>query len=144
MKRTGLLHKRKGFTLLEALFAVLLIGLGVVSLVAASGAFTMANAAGLDLSTAEFLMEEVREMTAATPFDNLPALNGQTYSPPVDAAGTALPEFAAYSQRVLAQNVSPANLSSPQAGSDFIRLTVIVTKNGRQINSVDWIRARLD
>lgn len=132
-----------GFTLLEALFAVLLIGLAVVSLVAASGAFTMANGAGLDLSTAEFLIEEVRERTAGMAFDDLPTLDWKNYSPPVDVEGAAMPELAIYGQRIRVQAVSPSNLSTPQAGSDFVRVEVTITKNGAPISSARWIRADL-
>ncbi|MHC4773552.1 MAG: prepilin-type N-terminal cleavage/methylation domain-containing protein [Planctomycetota bacterium] len=56
--------RKNGFTLIEALFAAMLLGLVVAALAAASGAFTMANGYGVDLSTAEFLIEEMRELTA--------------------------------------------------------------------------------
>ena len=137
-------YPKTGFTLLETLFAVMLVGLAIVSLVAASGAFTMANGAGLDLSTAEFLTEEIREKTTPMAFDDLAALNGQSYSPPVDLAGAALPEFAAFTQQVSVQTVSAANLNSLEAGSDFARVTVTILKNGSPVSSADWIRTRIE
>ena len=136
--------KNGGFTLLEALFAIILIGLGVVSLVTASGAFTAANSSGLDISTAEFLIEEMREMTATVPFDNLTAMNGQTYNPPVDLSQTALADFGAYTQQLTVQHVNPSDLTTPQAGSDFIRVEVSVVKNGTLINTASWIRANVN
>ncbi|MHC4834844.1 MAG: prepilin-type N-terminal cleavage/methylation domain-containing protein [Planctomycetota bacterium] len=63
--------RKNGFTLIEALFAAMLLGLVVAALAAASGAFTMANGYGVDLSTAEFLIEEMRELTANEDFDTL-------------------------------------------------------------------------
>ena len=143
MKRKRLI-KADGFTLLEALFAVILIGLGVVSLVAASGAFTVANSAGLDISTAEFLIEEIREMTASIPFENLAALDGQTYSPPVDVTQISLNDFANFTQQIMAQNVSATDLTTPQSGSDFIRMEVTILKNGLPVNSASWIRANIN
>ena len=53
-----------GFTLIEVLIAILLVGLAIVSLVSANGSFTQANGAGVELSTAEFLIEQIRELSA--------------------------------------------------------------------------------
>ena len=66
-KKTANRSFSAGFTLLEVLFAAMLIGLAIVALAVGSGAFTLNNAAGLDLSTAEFLIEEIRELTAPVP-----------------------------------------------------------------------------
>ena len=52
-----------GFTLAEILLAAVLVGLSIVSLMAASGSFTNINGAALDLSTADFLIEQIRELT---------------------------------------------------------------------------------
>jgi type II secretory pathway pseudopilin PulG len=134
-----------GFTLLEVLFAAMLIGLAISALVSSSGAFTMYNAAGLDLSTSEFLIEEVREMTAPDIFANLSVYNGQVYNPPRDADGTAMPEFAAYTQTVTVEYVNPADLAAHSASATaFRRITVAITKNGNSITSASWIYGILD
>ena len=49
--------RKQGFTLIEVLVAVVLIGLAIASLVAANSSFTRANGAGVNLSTAEFGIE---------------------------------------------------------------------------------------
>ena len=51
-----------GFSLIEVLIAILLVGLAIASLVTANSAFTKANSAGTELSTAEFLIEQIREL----------------------------------------------------------------------------------
>ena len=51
----------RGFSLIEVLIGILLVGLAIASLVAASNAFTRANGAGVNLSTAEFLIEQIRD-----------------------------------------------------------------------------------
>jgi Tfp pilus assembly protein PilV len=133
-------RKIAGFTLLEVLFAAMLIGLAVAALAASSGAFTMYNAAGLDLSTSEFLIEEIREKTAT---DSFAALSNAQYQPPVDTGGTAMPEFAAYKQVVTVEYVSATNLAThSNLATDFRRITVAITKNGRTITSTSWIRAQ--
>ena len=130
-----------GFTLIEAMIATLLVGIAVVSLMVSSQAFSSVNSAGINLSTAEFLIEEVRERTATVEFDNLAAFAG-TYSPPEDIEGNQLTDFAAFSQQVTVQNVSPSDFTVPQAGSDFARVTVAILLNSSQITSASWIRAR--
>lgn len=132
-----------GFTLLEALFASMLIGLVIAALVASSSAFTQANGAGVDLSTAEFLIEEIRERTAPEPFSNLDDFDGN-FTPPIDVTGTSLADFAAFAQQVVVQNVSSSDFTTLQSGSDFIRMTVTIKKNGQPIGEASWIRAKLD
>jgi type II secretory pathway pseudopilin PulG len=132
-----------GFTLLEALFAAMLIGLVIAALVASSSAFTQANGAGVDLSTAEFLIEEIRERTAPEPFSDLADFAGN-FSPPLDVSGAAMAEFSAFTQQVVVQHVSDSDFTTPQSGSDFIRVAVTITKNGQPVSSASWIRAKLD
>ena len=71
---------RKGFSLIEVLIAILLVGLAIASLVGANSAFTQSNGAGTDLSTAEFLLEQVRELTALLPFVD-PLTGTSTFGP---------------------------------------------------------------
>lgn len=136
-----------GFTLLEALFAAMLIGLVVVALIAASGAFTVANGYGVDLSTAEFLIEQVREMTTRpeATFDGLVSLDDVAWLPPKDAAGNTLSEFSEFAQKIDVDYLQPSNLTQVSASAtDFIRLTVTVYKNNKPVSSTSWIRARLN
>jgi len=132
-------HKCSGFTLLESLFAALLIGLVIAALAASSGAFTMANAAGVDMSTAEFLIEEIREWTAPMAFSELAGIAGD-YSPPIDVSGTELADFAAFTQQVAVENCG-TEMGAPNG--DFVRITVTILKNGNPISQADWIRAKL-
>lgn len=132
-----------GFTLLEAMFAAMLIGLVIAGLVASSSAFTLANGAGVDMSTAEFLIEEIRERTTPEPFSNLAGFAGN-FTPPIDVTGVSMAEFAAFAQQVVVQNVSSSDFTTPQSGSDFIRITVTITKNGQPVSEANWIRAKLD
>ena len=134
-----------GFSLIEAMVAVLLVGLVVTALMMSNGSLTKANAAGVNISTAEFLTEQMREYVAALPYANLAALAAASpYSPPVDVNGNAMTQFASFSQQVTVQAVSPADLTTPQGGSDFSRVTVSILFNGASINSATWIRSNLE
>lgn len=137
---------KTGFTLLEALMAAMLIGLAIAALAASSGAFTTYNAAGVDLSTAEFLIEEIRELTASTAFADLGDFNNQSYNPPRNADtdnDTRMTEFSTYTQNVTVTYVTSANLGTVSAAAtDFRRITVTITKNGQAVTSASWIRAQ--
>ncbi len=147
MKDTAKKHKtRGGFTLIEALFAAMLLGLVIAALAAASGSFTMANGYGMDLTTAEFLIEEVRERTANIDVDTLLAsYDGQTFSPPVDVSGVDMTDFSQFGQQVEIDYVESGNFANTVTGpTDFVRVTVTVTKGSQPISSTSWIRAQLD
>ncbi len=157
-----------GFSLIEVLVAIILVGLAVMCLVASNSSFTRANAAGTELSTAEFLSEQIRELTMLLPvvdpetgistfgpeadeagladYDDLDDLDGAVFSPPINAERLVLNEFVGYSQQVTVENVSAANFEQvfTDHGSYFVRVTVKVLLNSKEITSARWIRARYD
>ncbi|UCG49528.1 MAG: type II secretion system protein [Phycisphaerales bacterium] len=156
--------KKGGFSLIEVLIAVVLVGLAIASLVVANSSFTMANGAGADLSTAEFLAEQVRELTALLPvvdpetetdtfgaeeatlagYDDLDDFDGQTFSPPISAGRAVLNDFAAFGQHVTVENVSASDFEqpAPDHGSAFVKVTVRVLLNSKELSSSSWLRAR--
>ena len=145
--KTRRVRRANGFTLIEALFAAMLLGLVIAALAAASGAYTMANGYGVDLSTAEFLIEEMREHSAAVDIDTLlSGYDGQTFSPPLDVSGAAMTGFDQFGQAVTIDHVQSDNLDQIDTSdtSDFVRVTVTVTKGSQSVSSANWIRARLD
>lgn len=140
-------RRKNGFTLIEAMMAAVLLSLVIAALAAASSAFTTVNGYGVDLSTAEFLVEQIRECTTNADFDVLlSTYDGQTYNPPIDMDGTALADFGAFTQSVQVVHVLAGNLDQVDSSStsDFIRVTVSVTKNGTPLSSTSWIRANLN
>jgi prepilin-type N-terminal cleavage/methylation domain-containing protein len=153
-----------GFSLIEVLIAIILVGLAIASLVAANSSFTKANAAGTELSTAEFLVEQIRELTTLLPvidpntgdsmfgpeeailadYDDLDDFDGASFSPPINADREVLNDFAAFSQQITVENVSAANFEQVVSNhsSFFVRVTAKVFLNSREISSSSWIRAR--
>jgi len=135
-----------------------------VSLVAANSSFTKANAAGTDLSTAEFIVEQIRELTTLLPvidpntgismfgpeeailadYDDLDDFDGASFSPPISTDREVLNDFAAFSQQITVENVSAADFEQVVSNhsSFFVRVTVKVFLNSREISSASWIRAR--
>ena len=154
-----------GLSLVEVLIAVMLVGFAIASLLVANGAFTKANGAGTDQSTAEFLIEQIRELTTLLPvvdpqtelatfgpesgetlttYDDLDDFDGASYSPPINAERTALNQFSAFRQNVTVENVSASNFEQVAAdhSTNFVRVTVRVYLNSNQISSAVWLRAR--
>ncbi len=155
---------KSGFSLIEVLIAILLVGLAMAALMASNSAFTKANGAGTDLSTAEFLVEQVRELTALLPvvepesdvwafgpeagetlatYDDLDDFDGLSFSPPIDADRNSLNDLAAYSQQVTVENVNASNfeLVVADTSTSFVRVTVKVYLNSKEITSASWLRA---
>ena len=154
-----------GFSLIEVLVAIILVGIAIASLVAANISFTKANAAGTELSTAEFLLEQVKELTVMLPvvdpntgmstfgpeadetvladYDDLDDFDGMALSPPISADRATLNDFAAFTQQVTVENVSAGDFEQIVAdhGSYFVRVTVKVLLNSEEIISADWVRA---
>jgi prepilin-type N-terminal cleavage/methylation domain-containing protein len=164
-------RSRAGFSLIEIMISIILVGMSITALVVANNAFTMANGAGADLSTAEFLIEQIRELTTMLPvsnpeatswvtfgpeeasladYDDIDDFDNATFSPPISATSrTALSDFTGFSQHVTVKKVNPSDFGeelqvtdSRFATSDFIRVTVGVSLNGNLISSTSWIRAR--
>lgn len=158
-------RSRNGFTLIEVMIAVVLVGLSITALAVATNSFTLANGAGADLSTAEFLVEQIRELTTLLPvadppetswttfgpeeaglatYDDVDDFDNATFSPPINASRAALNELAGFSQQVTAENVSSSNFDTVVAdrSSPFVRITVNVRQNSDLISSATWIRAR--
>jgi len=159
--------KKHGFSLIEVLIAILLVGLAIASLLVANSSFTKANAAGTDLSTAEFLIEQIRELTVLLPvidpqtgpstfgpeagetlanYDDLDDFDGASFSPPINANREVLNDFAAFSQQITVENVNAANFEQVVGdhGSVFVRVTVKVFLNSKEISSASWLRANID
>lgn len=154
-----------GFTLIEVMIAIILVGLAIASLVGANGAFSQANGAGTELSTAEFLLEQVKELTATlevidpisgttnfgpetgetiSTYNDLDDLDGAEFSPPIDAGRNTLSNFSSFSQQVTVENVNPSDFDQVETdhSTNFVRVTVKVSQNSVEVCSASWLRAR--
>jgi prepilin-type N-terminal cleavage/methylation domain-containing protein len=154
-----------GFSFIEVLIAVVLVGIAIASLLAANSSFTMSNSAGTELSTAEFLLEQIKELTVILPvvdpnlgmstfgpeadettladYDDLDDFDEMTFSPPISADRATLNGFDAYSQQITVENVSASNFEQVLAdhGSYFVRVTAEVYFGTKKVVSADWVRA---
>jgi prepilin-type N-terminal cleavage/methylation domain-containing protein len=126
--------KKHGFSLIEVLIAILLVGLAIASLLVANGSFTKANAAATDLSTAEFLIEQIREQTVTTPFADL-----------ANTSGFVPTSYPGYSQKTTVEYVNASDLRTVSPSpTPFRRITVEIRLNNKTISSASWLRADID
>jgi prepilin-type N-terminal cleavage/methylation domain-containing protein len=153
---------KKGFTLIEILIAVVLLGLAMVAIVASNAAFTQATAEAAQLSTAEFLIEQIRELTALLPatdpnstgtfgpeevgialYDDVDDFDGAVFNPVIDCQRRQLTGFSGYSQAVTVENVSANNFQQTvtDGSSDFVRVTVRILHQNNEIAKTSWIRS---
>ena len=139
---SGFKSFRNGFTLIEILIAVVLLGLAMAAIVASNVAFTQATAQAAQLSTAEFLIEQIRELTALLLYNDVDDFNGAVFNPPIDCQQRQLTDFSDYSQAVTVENLS-ANLQppGPDPNSPFVRVTVRILYQNNEITKASWIRS---
>ena len=155
-------YKCSGFTLLESLVATMLVAIAITAILAANAAYSRSNGAGVTLSTAEFLIDQIRAITdtlvAIDPvsgtdtfgaeeaslalYDDVDDFDGLSLSPPVDLSGNELTDLARFTQQVTVENVLPTNLETTASdhSTEFLRVTVAILVNGRQITSSSWLR----
>lgn len=157
-------HTRSGFTLIETMFAIMLIAIAVVAVLASNVAYTQANGAAMVISDAEFLVEQMKAMTDALVvvdpetdtdtfgaeeasldlYDDVDDFDGLTFNPPVDLTGSVLSGLDFYTQQITVENVSHTNLQTVVAdhSTDYVRVSVVVLFKGSEIASTSWLRCR--
>lgn len=137
-----ILRGRRGFTLIEACLTTVIVGTGVLAIVAAQQAYHRKNDWAQRIGTAVLLANELRELTLTLPqhdpfkpthmgpeagetsvaqYDDLddfagPVTNGVgaglTFSPPINALRQTIPNMTNWSQEIRVENVLPDNISS--------------------------------
>jgi len=135
MKRKRRHNAPRGFTLIEALFSVVIVGLGVVALMLLFAAGTEVNSFGNRLSSGVIFAEQVRAATDDTPFIDLPDLDGQTFD---GSAG-----LTEYQIQLDATPVNPDDLT-PYVGPDpeMIRMTARVRYKNDDLTTLNWLRSQ--
>jgi prepilin-type N-terminal cleavage/methylation domain-containing protein len=150
---------RRGFTLIETALTTIIVGVGVLAIVAAQQAFHQKNAWSTHASVAMYLGNELREMTLNLPrhdpvtgtetwgpeanevwigdYDDLDDFDAWAYaasdgSGPINARREIIPDMPGWSQEIFVENVDPFDINSVQAdgSTDMLRVTVVVKYQG--------------
>jgi len=161
----GLRHR--GFTLIEAVVATSIIGVGVAALFVSLKAGTEVNGASAELTRAVFVAQEIREWTLKLPFtdpdpgdqgnppgpdgtspeywvDDLDDLMDVVYSPPRDGCGNTLYDLEGWSQHITLTWRNPDNLSAivTPGATDVVRVQVEVSRGTRALLTTGWFVTR--
>jgi prepilin-type N-terminal cleavage/methylation domain-containing protein len=131
---------KNGFTLLECLLAMVLLGLAVTGLLISNQSLTSANGAGLEITNAQFCIDQIREMTARMTVPEVVTYNNQTFSPPRDSSGAPMANLNGYSETITVQNVSVSTLKPPATNTPVYLVTVTVRLHGTEICRTTWYR----
>lgn len=134
---------KAGFTLIEAMFGVIIVGAGIAGVMLLMGSGTRVNSYGNNLATAVLLAEEVRALTDEFGFDDLGALDGDAFSP-TDDDGAPIASLARYEQSLGVTYIDPDDLSA-YAGEDpavLARLVATVSLDGEELTQITWLRSR--
>ncbi len=133
--------RRGGFTIMEAAFSIMIIGLGIVAMMQVFVSGSEVNGYGDSLSKAVFLADEMRSMTEDVAFEDLLTFDGDTFNG-ADANGNPVAGLDSFVQTFNATGVDPDTLlPNVLADPEAIRLTVIVSRNGEEITRISWLRS---
>lgn len=169
MKSNGPIHGgRRGFTLIEAALATVIIGVGVLAAMRLFAAVTMQNDHGQHMSTAMMLATNVQEAMAGLAFtdpvagknsfgpeageniasyNDVDDFNGRSFSPPIDATRTGLADLSQYTQQITVTRVSPTSFSTTATSySGAVRIEVVVNyqptpgEPSEELYRLSWLR----
>ena len=141
---------KRGFTLIEALIATVLIGLGAVAVIMSAGSGTKVNQASLDMTKASFLAQELREWTLQLPIDDpdstndLKAMDSNSFTTPLDGKGSQITGISDWKEKITVTWRNPADLDSEvTAGtSDIVYVEVTIKRRDYEILTTGWLIAK--
>lgn len=142
MRQRNLTSPRDGFTLIEAMVATAIVGMGVSAMMMASQSGTRVNADSQERTRAVFLAQETREWIATLPFASLTTgMKSLTYSPPHDGQGTEISTMSDWAQHITLTWVNPSNFSAAVADgtSNVIKVRVAVLRHDKTVLTTTWI-----
>ena len=158
---------RRGFTLIEVLVAVVILGIGILALVHCVGLNTAVNGASRNLARGALLAQEVREWSLKLPYldpdpntrssapgldpnetagvgsdvDDIDDLKGQSFSPPVDARGLPMTDCPAWTQKIDLSWRSESNIGTtvPDGASKVVHVGVEIQRGNETILATGWL-----
>jgi len=154
---------RSAFTLIEALIASVLVGLGIAAMMISTQSGTRVAAHSRELTEAIYIASEIREWTLKLPFkdpvtpddppgpdggedpqvvvDDLDDLMSVTYCPPRDAMGRTINDMSDWSEMITLTWRDKDNLTSivNPGDSEMVYVQVDVSHNGKKILSTGWL-----
>lgn len=142
--RTFRQRRSRGFTLVEAATATVIIGVAFTALLQLLAVGTVSNQEGAELTTAVHLANNIHEAALRVKYPDLRATLERTYSPAVDARLQAVSGLTGWSQVVDVSYVDESMLTNTVPDTQVeptSRVTVVVMRNGKQVYRTSWLAA---
>jgi prepilin-type N-terminal cleavage/methylation domain-containing protein len=142
-RRPRLRRAARGFTLIEAAMATVIIGIAFTALLQLLAVGTVSNKEGTELTTAVNLAGNIHEAAVRLGYDDLFDLEG-THSPAVNAQLTAVAGISGWSQVVDVSYVDENRLTLTVPDTQYeptARVTVTVRRNNQPVYRTSWIAA---
>ncbi len=138
---------RGGFSYLDVMVAVMIIGVAVTALVQAMASTTKVNVAAREASVAVNLVRNIHERAMSLSLSQVDALNGRTFTTPIGSDGAALTGYDGWSQTVQVGRVvvdATHDIKANATGTPSTRLrrvNVQAVHKGAVIYNESWLLA---
>lgn len=154
-------RRRKAFTLIEAAWVTVIVGIGAVAMLELLATGTVVNANGNQTTTAVNLANNIHEIALGLDFndpqqpyawsskestvaayDNVLDLDGATFNPPLDVRRQPISDLTSWKQVVKVETVAPDTIYSVRpnnATTPTARVTVKILLNDKQVHEMSWL-----
>lgn len=138
---------RSGFTLPEATVALVILGIAAAGVLVPFGGGASVQAEGLHQTLAAKLANDLLERIISTPFDQI-VTTWDGYTEPRgqvrDTSGAVFsdPMYAAFSRQVICGHIYVQEESGPPLAPNFIRASVRVCYQDREVVTLDRLISR--
>lgn len=131
--------QRRGFTLIEASLATMVIGVAFVAVLQLIASGTVTNAQATSLTTGMNLARGMNEYLLQQKFIDLKKFDGVTYKPAKDSRGTDLKEFDTWTQTIAVRTVDPSDLTKNATGTpQAVQIIVTVSHDDQKVCDLSW------
>ena len=133
---------RQGFTLLEVWLVTIIVGVGTLAMMELIGTGTQMNARNYRETTAMHLANNLREYTREATLNDAVNLDGDEWTPPIDARGRQILSLNGWAQTLSVQKVDVSRLTTdvPNASvASAARVTVNIKQHDVVVYSASWL-----
>ncbi len=120
---------------------LVLLGVALAAVMGAVNWGVRSSGKGAELTRAVFLAQELRERTLNLDFDNVAALDGLSFFPPIHSHGGVISGMTDWGQSISVEYRSPNDPSQTVSpgSSDLLYVRVEVVRNGTPRLTTGWL-----
>lgn len=137
--------RRRGFSYLDVMVAVVIVGVAIVALMQSMTTSTTVNGSARELSIAVNLTRHVHERAMSLGMSQVDALDGLTFTTPIGSDGKELDGYTGWEQNVRVYRAEPTSSldanAAPGSTSTIRRIVVEATYKGAVVHRESWLLA---